>query len=104
MRRPRTFLITSSSMQHSMTKEKNDLLKRDWLAIERTRLANERTFLAYFRTFIVFLGAGISLIKMEVFSEIRYLGFILSIMAPIILLVGTLRLIQVRNTIKKYYQ
>ena len=80
------------------------LITRDWLAIERTRLANERTFLAYFRTFIVFLGAGISLIEMAVFSEIRYLGFVLLIIAPLILMIGVIRLIKVRNTIKKYYQ
>ncbi len=86
-----------------MTKEKENLITRDWLAIERTRLANERTFLAYFRTFIVFMGGGISLIEMEVFAEIRYLGFVLLIMAPIILLVGTFRLIKVRRTIRKYY-
>ena len=37
-------------------KEENQLITRDWLAIERTKLANERTFLAYFRTFLVLLG------------------------------------------------
>lgn len=87
-----------------MAEEKEKLITRDWLAIERTRLANERTFLAYFRTFIVFLGAGISLIEMDVFSEIRYLGFALLVMAPVILLIGAFRLVKVRNTIKKYYQ
>lgn len=82
----------------------NKLITRDWLAIERTRLANERTFLAYFRTFIVFLGGGISLLEMDVFAEIRYLGFVLLIFAPVILLVGALRLIKVRKTIRKYYK
>lgn len=88
-----------------MTENKNDkLITRDWLAIERTRLANERTFLAYFRTFIVFLGGGISLLEMDVFAEIKYLGFILLILAPVILLIGAFRLIRVRRVIRKYYQ
>lgn len=87
-----------------MSQEKINLITRDWLAIERTRLANERTFLAYFRTFIVFLGAGISLLEMEMFSDIRYLGYFLVGLAPVILLVGILRLIKVRRTIKKYYK
>ncbi len=87
-----------------MASEKSTLITRDWLAIERTRLANERTFLAYFRTFMVFLGGGISLIEMEVFAEIRYLGFVLLFLAPVILVIGAGRLIKVRNTIKKYYQ
>ena len=48
-----------------MQKPKNNLITRDWLAIERTKLANERTFLAYFRTFIVILGTGITILKLE---------------------------------------
>jgi putative membrane protein len=87
-----------------MANKDNKLITRDWLAIERTRLANERTFLAYFRTFMVFLGGGISLLEMEVFAEIRYLGFVLLALAPVILLVGAIRLVKVRNTIRKYYQ
>lgn len=83
---------------------KSKLITRDWLAIERTRLANERTFLAYFRTFMVFLGGGISLIKMSVFEEIRYLGFILLVLAPFILLIGALRLVKVRKTIRTFYE
>lgn len=47
-----------------MDKE-SPLITRDWLAIELTKLANERTFSAYFRTFIVFLGTGITILKLE---------------------------------------
>jgi putative membrane protein len=86
-----------------MANKESTLITRDWLAIERTRLANERTFLAYFRTFMVFLGGGISLLEMEVFAEIRYLGFVLLSLAPVILLVGAIRLVKVRKTIRKYY-
>lgn len=86
-----------------MNKE-SPLITRDWLAIERTKLANERTFLAYFRTFIVFLGTGITLLKLEFFSEMKSFGVILLIISPIILIIGLIRLISVKRTIKKHYK
>lgn len=83
------------------TEEK--LITRDWLAIERTKLANERTFLAYFRTAIVFLVSGITIFKLEMFSEVKILGAFMAMLAPLILVVGVIRLRQVNQTIKKYY-
>ena len=64
--------------------------KTDLLAIEGTKLANERTFLAYFRTFIVFLSSAIAILKLEFLQEIRFLGYALLVVAPILLLVGIL--------------
>ena len=84
--------------------EQNTLLTRDWLAIERTKLANERTFLAYFRTFVVFLGTGLTVLKIEFFSELKTFGIALLIMSPIILIVGVIRLIRVKQTIRKHYK
>jgi len=79
--------------------------KKDWLALERTKLANERTFLAYFRSFIVFLGGGLSILKMKMFANIKLFGFMLIILAFIILIVGVVRLIVVRRAIRKnFYQ
>ncbi|WJJ95615.1 DUF202 domain-containing protein [Algibacter luteus] len=83
---------------------KNPLITRDWLAIERTKLANERTFLAYFRTFIVFLGTGITILKLEFFSEMKSFGIILLVLSPIILIIGLIRLFSVKRTIKKHYK
>ena len=51
--------------------EGKPLITRDWLAIERTKLANERTFLAYFRTFLVILGTGVTILKLEFFSDLK---------------------------------
>ena len=87
-----------------MEAKENPLITRDWLAIERTKLANERTFLAYFRTFIVILGTGITIIKLEMFSDLKSFGLILIIIAPILLIIGIVRLLSVKRTIKKHYQ
>ncbi len=84
--------------------EQHPLITRDWLAIERTKLANERTFLAYFRTFIVFLGTGLTVIKIEFFSDLKTFGIALLFMSPIILIIGLIRLIRVKQTIRKHYK
>jgi len=80
-----------------------DLITRDYLAVERTRLANERTFLAYFRTFVVFLSSGVAILRLEFLQDIKFLGVLLIAVAPVILLIGGLRLIYVRRKIRKYY-
>ena len=85
-------------------KEENQLITRDWLAIERTKLANERTFLAYFRTFLVLLGTGVTIIKLEMFSDIESFGIILVNVSIIILAIGIFRLIRVKLKIRKHYK
>lgn len=82
---------------------KPDLILRDWLAIERTKLANERTFLAYFRTAFVFLATGLTFLKVDYFSDLRLLGWILIILFPVILIFGVVRLVQVKKYIAKHY-
>jgi putative membrane protein len=82
----------------------NPLITRDWLAIERTKLANERTFLAYFRTFIVLLGTGMTIIKLELFQELKSFGLVLTIVSPIVLFIGVYRLFRVKRSIRKHYK
>jgi putative membrane protein len=87
-----------------MKDEQNELITRDWLAIERTKLANERTFLAYFRTFIVILGTGITILKIEFFSDLKLFGWILMLISPAILIIGVARLFRVKKTIRNHYK
>ncbi len=76
----------------------------DWLAIERTRLANERTFLAYFRTSLALLAGSVTILRLDAFRDIRWLGYILLVLAPLVLLVGLWRLLSVRRRIEgRYY-
>lgn len=85
-------------------KNENNLITRDWLAIERTKLANERTFLAYFRTFIVILGSGLTILKLELFADLKSFGLILAITSPILLVIGIARLVIVKRKITKHYK
>ena len=84
--------------------EDKPISRTDLLAIERTRLANERTFLAYFRTFIVLLSSAIAITKLEVLEEIRFLGYGLLVVSPIVLLVGVLRFFYVKKHLKGFYK
>jgi len=81
-----------------------ELITRDYLAIERTRLANERTFLSYFRTAVVLLSSGIAVVNLEVLEEISDLGFFLLLLGPSILILGIVRFLYVKKQIKKYYR
>ena len=83
--------------------KKGDWSRTDVLAMERTHLANERTFLAYFRTSIVFLSSGFAILKITVLSEIRDVGYFLTILAPVLFLVGLLRFFYVKRKLKKFY-
>lgn len=82
----------------------SELITRDYLAIERTRLANERTFLAYFRTFVVLLSSGFAILQLPALRELRLLGWILLVVAPLLLTIGVVRLIVVRRSIRKFYE
>lgn len=84
-------------------KIKEDLITRDWLAIDRTRMANERTFLAYLRTFIVVLSSGVAIIRVEALQEMFDLGIFLLVIAPVILVIGIARFLYVRRHIRKYF-
>ncbi len=75
----------------------------DRLALERTKLANERTFLAYFRTFVVFASSGVAIVKLSALQEIMFVGEILLIISPILLLVGAFRFFYVRRKLRTFY-
>ena len=79
------------------------LILRDKLAIERTKLANERTFLAYFRTGIFFLATGLSILHINFFDEIGYLGWSFIILSPVTIGIGLYRLRHTRKTIRNIY-
>ena len=80
--------------------KENELKLTDTLAVERTRLANTRTFLAYFRSSVFFLGTGLSIIKINFFDDISYIGWGFVIVAPLLFFLGFYRMIAVNKSIK----
>lgn len=79
----------------------NDLVLREYLAIERTKLANETTLLAYIRTGLYFLvgGSTIGQIISTVFWKI--LGTPLIVIGLLIMTFGVLRYLRLRKAIDR---
>jgi putative membrane protein len=83
--------------------EKLDLILRDKLAIERTHLANERTFLAYFRTAFVFLVTGLTVLKLDYFLDLKWLGWLFMALFPTVLIFGIIRLFKTKKNVREMY-
>lgn len=81
-----------------------ELKLTDKLAIHRTRLANERTFLAYFRSAIVFLSSGFAIVELEILEEVKWIGYLLIIIGPVLFLIGLFRMLYVKKEIKNAYK
>jgi putative membrane protein len=82
---------------------KEDIILRDFLAIERTKLANERTFFAYIRTSIYLLLAGIAFIQLKELDSLRWMAYVWFGLSFAFLVFGIYRYRQRNNRINKYY-
>lgn len=82
---------------------KEEILLRDHLAIERTRLSNERTLLAYTRTSLYLVLAGIAFLGMEGLKEMKIVGIISISLSIIVILIGITRFFQLKAQIMKMY-
>ncbi len=81
------------------------LILRDYLAIERTILTNEATFLAYIRTSLTVMVVGVTVFKLSLGNPTyQNLGVILTAIGLLIIIVGSLKTIQMRHKINKFLQ
>ncbi|HKL02295.1 MAG TPA: DUF202 domain-containing protein [Cryomorphaceae bacterium] len=85
-------------------KNREDIILRDYLAMERTKLANERTLLSYIRSSLYLLVGGIALIQLEGFERVQYLGYVSLCLTVVFLLVGLYRFIKLNRILRNYYR
>ncbi|MBF0207558.1 MAG: DUF202 domain-containing protein [Oligoflexia bacterium] len=78
----------------------DQLILRDWLAIDRTILANKRTLLAYIRTSMAFFISGITAVHFVETSWIKILGIIFVAISIIIFVFGFYEFYKYRNVIQ----
>ncbi|MEG1525589.1 MAG: DUF202 domain-containing protein [Clostridia bacterium] len=78
----------------------DEMILRDYLALDRTILANKRTFLAYVRTAIGLLASGIGMVKLVSDGILNILGFVFIIAALPVLIIGTTEYIKIRITLR----
>ena len=88
-------------MYKQLDYEKEKVILRDYLAMERTYLASERTLLAYLRTAVGLFASGLGLIKLLDERIFAILGFIFIAISPIVIIIGITRIFLVKARLKK---
>ncbi len=83
---------------------KEDIILRDFLALERTRLANERTLLAYLRTSLYMVLGGIAFLQLSEFDNIRWLGFVAIGLSVVFVITGIIRFYFLKRSMGEYYR
>lgn len=86
-------------------KPDEEVILRDYLAIERTRLANERTLLSYIRSSLYLLLGGIAFFQLKGFPNFKYLAILALIFSLIFFIIGIYRFTLLKKSLKRlYYQ
>lgn len=82
---------------------RDKLILRDHLALERTRLANERTFMAYIRSALYLLVGGLALMQVEGHGDMAGVGWLSLALALVFLLIGVIRFHSLKRQLASYY-
>ena len=69
--------------------KREEMILRDWLALDRTVLANKRTFLAYGRTAIALFALGIAFVRLIHHEFFEISGFVLMALGIVVFIIGT---------------
>ncbi|WP_179353494.1 DUF202 domain-containing protein [Winogradskyella vidalii] len=84
-------------------KPDQQVILRDYLAIERTRLANERTLLSYIRSSLYLLLGAIALFQLKEFANFEYLALTALIFSVIFFIIGVYRFTLLKKSLKHLY-
>lgn len=84
-------------------KPDQEVILRDYLAIERTRLANERTLLSYIRSSLYLLLGGIAFFQLKNFPDFKYLAILSLVFSAVFLVIGIYRFALLKRSLKKLY-
>lgn len=82
--------------------KEEELILRDYLAIERTKLANVRTLFAYVRTSLYLLTAGIGIFQIESISHLDGLAWVCVISGIVLFFFGFFRYFQMGKHLRGY--
>ncbi len=87
----------------SKFENRDEIILRDYLAMERTKLANERTLLSYIRSSLYLLLGGIAIIQLEGFESIKFIGYISLGLTVLLAIIGIYRFQKLNRQLKNYY-
>ncbi len=84
-------------------KNREKIILRDFLALERTTLANERTLFAYIRTSLYLILGGIAFLKMESLQTIQWLAYLSFGISFLMIVYGLIRYFKLKRKLQKFY-
>lgn len=84
-------------------KPDQEVILRDYLAIERTRLANERTLLSYIRSSLYLMLGGIAFFQLKSFPDFKYLAMLSLFFSAIFFIIGIYRFMVLKKSLKTLY-
>ncbi len=84
-------------------RNKDQIILRDFLALERTKLANERTLLSYIRASLYLLLGGIAILQLEGFTNIKVVGYISLGLTVVLLIIGISRYMRLNKKLLGFY-
>ncbi|SDG77108.1 putative membrane protein [Winogradskyella thalassocola] len=84
-------------------KPDQQVILRDYLAIERTRLANERTLLSYIRSSLYLLLGAIALYQLKEFANFKYLALTAIVFSVVFFIIGVYRFTLLKKSLKRVY-
>ena len=82
---------------------REEIILRDHLALERTRLANERTLMSYLRTALYLILGALAFLQLKEFQEIRWIGIVFIPLSFLVVILGFYRYAHLRKQLKEYY-
>ncbi|MFN8155445.1 MAG: DUF202 domain-containing protein [Bacteroidia bacterium] len=80
-----------------------ELILRDYLALERTRLANERTLLTYLRSTLYLLITGVALVALPPVKDLYWLGVFCLVMSSVTLVIGLVRFRLLKRRLRSFF-
>lgn len=86
------------------TRNIDEKLIREHLALERTKLANERTILSYIRASLYLLIGGLALIQIKEYAHIKWLGYLSLFICVLFITIGIWRYIALDKKLKRLLQ
>ncbi|MCL5130354.1 MULTISPECIES: DUF202 domain-containing protein [unclassified Algibacter] len=84
-------------------KPDEQIILRDYLAIERTRLANERTLLSYIRSSLYLLLGSLAMYEIKEFPNFRYLTIIGLVFSALFFVIGIYRFSLLKRSLKRLH-
>lgn len=95
--------VTGIQRLKSNFRQKEKIILRDFLALERTTLANERTLFSYIRSSIYLGIAGITFLNIPQFKSMLWLSYTLFGVSAIMVIYGVYRYQILKRKLRDFY-